>query len=314
VPGAEGPGPQPFRAWLGPRAATDALFGEYLRSLPEEWWTSERKACELQVGHGVRKSVAALSNGSGGQLFIGVSDDKSVPGTAASPLQVEQELRQPLAQPSEWYVVNLNEAVGSVTAVDLSPRVAGRRAFVLEIEPSPLPALVREEDGRLILYLRDGSSSVAADAVTALTWNRRASRERLLLEIFIEFRTMVRQVKIAHGYQIRLGSGFSSRLPRLVRAMEDGTLYRLLSEKDLDELLGRRTPMQAGDVNGFLSRFLDLEGEVFRAWRTVEGFSKEKLHHLNEQQVVQQLSNSHRILEQDLEAFRIWLVNQKILR
>lgn len=303
-----------FRVWLNARKASDELLREYLQGAPDEWWGSEFKRCVSQVGHGIRKSVSVLANERGGQLFMGVADDKSVPGSESSSLQVEQELRQPLAQPSDWYVVNLNQPVASVTAVDLSPRAPGRRAYVLEIEPSPLAAVMRESDGRLALWLRDGSSTQEADGVTALQWNRRSSRERLLLEIFLEFRVMVHQVRIAHGIEIRTGSGFASRLPRLMRSMEDGSLYRLLSESDLDKLLGRRTTSRAGDVAGFLSRFLELEELVFRTWRTVEGFSRTTIHHLNEQQVVQQLSHTHATLEQDVESFRQWLVSEHVLQ
>jgi hypothetical protein len=218
-----------------------------------------------------------------------------------------------LAQPAEWYIVDLTRAVATLDEVDLEPRVPGRRAFVLSVEPVPSPLLVRENDGNLTLFLRSGSSSESAAGVKALAWNRLASRERLLSGIYTEFRTMVHQVRIAHGYNVRTGAGLPARLPLLVRSMEDGSFYRLLSESDIGELLGRRSTSRTGDTQGYLSRFLELEDVV----RTTREGAVGRFHTADTAQrehwVIQQLSDAHRQLEFDLEAFRVWMVTQRLL-
>jgi Putative DNA-binding domain len=307
---AVGGTPSTFRAWLATRSANATLLEQYVQSIGAEWWTSEWKASEDQVGFGVRKTVAAMANGRGGELLIGVKDDKSVPGTTAILQQLEQELTQPLAQPGSWYVVSLLRPTRYLTEVDLSAVSAGRRAFVLEIVPLSQPSLVREDDGSLALYLRSGSSSVKAAAFRALEWSRESSRERLLLGIYREFQTMVKQVRIAYGYDIRLAAGIHPRLPLLVRALQDGSFYELLSDEDIRALLGQRTASQSGDTGGFLSNYLELEDKVERVReRQARNVAADRL----ERTVIQELSNAHTMLESDVREFRGWLVGQRLL-
>jgi hypothetical protein len=299
-----------FRSWLNGRPADEPLLTSYIGSIGAEWWTSEWKACEEQVGYGVRKTVAAMANGTGGEFFVGVKDDKSMPGTSASVQQLEQELGQPLAQPGIWYLVDLLQPVRHVTAVALEGTASGRRAFILEVVPVALPALVREDDGTLALYLRSGGSSTKASGFRALEWNRVATRERLLLTIFREFDTMVHQVRIAVGYDIRVTAGISPRLPYLVRSLEDGTFYNLLTNRDIEAILGRRTPDLTSNTPGFLSRFLELEDRV---WQIRERQARYVAPHLVDDRAIGELSNEHRMLEQGVTEFRRWLVGERVL-
>jgi DNA-dependent RNA polymerase auxiliary subunit epsilon len=308
APGSEGR--LTFRTWLAGRPPDESALEAYVRSIGAEWWTSDWKASEEQVGFGVRKTVAAIANGRGGELFVGVRNDRSIPGTTATLQQLEQELRQALAQPGSWYVVSLLRPTRYVTEVELSTPRPGRRAFVLEVQPLGLPSFVREDDGSLSLYLRSGGSSIRVGGFEAMEWSRETSRERLLLGIFREFQTMVRQVRIAVGYDIRVTAGIQPRLPYLVRALQDGSFYELLSDDDIKAVMGQRTTNQSGDTGGFLSRFLDLEDKV---WRIRERQSRNDAAYNVEAMTIQELSSAHLQLEQDVEAFRLWLVNQRLL-
>jgi len=299
-----------FRTWLAGRTADDALLTEYVHSVGAEWWCSEWKSSEDAVGFGVRKTAAAMANGRGGELFVGVRNDRSVVGTTSTLQQLEQELRQPLARPGTWYIVSLLQPTRYVTEVELTSPRLGRRVFVLEVSPSGIPAFVREDDVSLSLFLRSGGSSVRASSFEALEWSREVARERLLLGIFREFETMVRQVRIAHGYQMRVSAGIQPRLPLLVRSLQNGSFYELLSDDDIRALLGRRTTTGTGDSGGYLSGFLDLEEQVSRARYLV---AKDVEAPAVEGATIQQLSHVHQMLEQDVSSFRIWLVNQHLL-
>jgi len=309
-PQSSGAGKTTFRTWLASRPAEASLLTSYVQSIGAEWWTSEWKASEEQVGFGVRKTVAAMANGRGGELFVGVRNDRFIPGTTATLQQLEQELRQPLAQPGPWYVSSLLRPTHYVTEVKLITPNQGRRAFVLEIQPLGLPSFVREDDGCLSLYLRSGGSSVRAGGFEAMEWSREASRERLLLGIFHEFETMVQQVRIAVGYEIRVTAGIQPRLPFLVRALQDGSFYELLPHDDIKALMGQRTTSRSGDTGGFLSRFLDLEDQV---WRVRERQARNVPAYNVEAMTIQELSNAHQMLEDNVREFREWLANQHLL-
>lgn len=299
-----------FRSSLQGRTPTEELLVGYLRAIGSEWWKSELKACQEQVGHGVRKTVGAMANGFGGELFVGVKDDRTPCGTTATRQQLEQELAQASAQPGPWYVVNLLQPVASVTEVPLAGSTMMPRAFVLEVVQLSMPALVKDDDASLALYLRSGGSTIRADGYRAMEWSRTTSRARLLLGIFREFEIMVHQIRIAVNYDLRVTSGISPRLPFFVRSLEDGRFYDLLSEGDVKQLLGRRTTSQSGDSQGFLSRFLELED---RFWRVRERQSRTVAPHSVDSMTVQELSNDHRMIEQDVDAFRGWLVQERIL-
>jgi hypothetical protein len=300
-----------YRDWLANRSPTESSLREYLDHLPTEGSSLEFKAAEERLGLGVTKSVAALANGPfGGELFLGVTDDRRLVGTTASQQQIEQHLRQENAPPGDWYVVNLNIAVQWITPIQLAGPDAQRRAFVMDVASLAIPAFVLDDDRKLVLYLRTGSNSVRASSRDALEWNRRSTRAKLLLTILHEFETMVRQVRIGSGWDIRVGAGIDPRLPFLVRSLEDGTFYNYLSDNDIVTLLGRRTPSQQGDSQGFLNRFLDLAEQVNRTYARVRELS---LPGNVDQNVVSQLSTYPGMLEQDLTAFRQWLIGQRIL-
>lgn len=157
--------PDSFRSWLAGEAATKLRLGEYVTSLGE-WWNSEFKAATTDIDYGLRKSVCALANARGGEVFLGIEDDRTLGGTLTDETRLEQALRQPRATPADWYVVDLNLTVSHITSVNLAgPR--GRRAHVLEVRPRGIPAFVLEGPNELSLYIRQGSSSVRANGFKA---------------------------------------------------------------------------------------------------------------------------------------------------
>jgi hypothetical protein len=300
-----------FRPWLNGRPASPALLKEYVDGLPAEWWTSELKACEDHAGFGVRKTVAAMANSRGGEVFIGVRDDRSLVGTPTTLLGVEQELAQPNAQPGPWYIVNLQQPVDEVVPVEGAPLGLGDRCLVLHVRRMGVPVFAREYDGRLSLYLRSGSSSVRAAPFEALEHVRQNSRERLLLGIFRELETMVAQIRIAPNYDLRTTAGVFPSLPFFTKSLEDGRFYELLTDTDIVALLGRRSSGQSGDTTGgSLTRFLDLDALVARVR---ERHALVRQPHEVDRFTISELNNQHQMLEQDVAGFRAWLVQQRLL-
>jgi hypothetical protein len=299
-----------FRSSLAGALPTEKALSLFLQSRPAEWFQSELKSCERTVDHGVRKTVAAMANGRGGELFIGVSDaNRSLCGSEIRQQELEQVLQQPLAPPGDWYVVDLRTVIGPPIPVSLT--AAGRWAYVLEVAPSAVPVAVLEADSSLAIWAREGSSTVKLTGFSALRWSREASRERLLLGIYLEFRTMVRQIRISVNYDLRLGTGIWPRLPYLVRSLEDGSFYRLLSESDISKLLGRRSASGQGDESGCLARFLDLEERVALTQQRIA--SNGRPVHEVIRETIAELQDYPRQLEMDLEGLRQWLVGQHIM-
>lgn len=302
-----------FRSWLQGRMPTHAMLVAYLDSLPAEGDWLELKACEAVVGFGVSRSVAAFANSpSGGEVFVGVTNDRRVVGTTSTHQQVEQVLRQENAPPEPWYVVDLLRAVQDITPVPVGED-SGKTVFVLDVVPLPLPTFVREESGGLVLYLRSGSSSVRASSIEALRWNRQSTRARLLLTIYREFEVMVRQVRLMHGYPIRTSWGIPPRLPFLARALEEGTFYTYLEPDDIRKLLGTRGQGPNPVENGFLTSFLDLEADVARARESVARWGGTATPWEREQQALNQLTIHADLLDGDLARFRDWLGMQGVI-
>src|SRR2546427_9018851 len=136
-----------FRSWLAGTKAREGRLIEYLASVGE-WWNSEFKAATTEIDYGLRKTVCALANTDGGEVFLGVRDDKSLTGTDVDGNRIEQILRQGQASPGDWYVVDLNEPVSRTFPIPLANR-SGKRVHVLEVKPRGVPAFVLGRDNEL---------------------------------------------------------------------------------------------------------------------------------------------------------------------
>ncbi len=223
-----------FRGWLAGKKATEQRLIEYLASVGE-WWNSEFKAATTEIDYGLRKTVCALANTDGGEVFLGVQDDKSLTGTDVNGDRIEQILRQEKARPGDWYVVDLNEAVSQTFPITLAKR-SGKRVHILEVKPPGVPAFVLERDNELSLFIRQGGSSVKANSFKALEWQRKVTREDLLRNCYLELKTLSRTVG---GMHLGLAANLGLTVPYLTNRLQDGTIYKLLTDEDLLFLLGR---------------------------------------------------------------------------
>ena|SRR2546426_1940360 len=223
-----------FRSWLAGRKATERRLIEYLASVGE-WWNSEFKAATTEIDYGLRKSVCALANTHGGEVFLGVQDDKSLTGTDVDENRIEQILQQERASPGDWYVVDLNEPVSQTLPITLSNR-SGRRVHILEVRPRGIPVFVLENNNELSLFIRRGGSSVKANSFKALEWQRKVTREDLLRNCYLELKTLSRTVG---GTYLGLAANLGLTVPYLTNRLQDGTIYQLLTDEDLLFLLGR---------------------------------------------------------------------------
>jgi hypothetical protein len=126
--------------------------------------------------------------------------------------------------------------------------------FVLEVQRPGIPVFVYEK-GKLILYIRQGESSLPADSHDALFWDRETNREVILRTCFIEFRTLYRRISSSFP-QYLLGFGFG--FPYLEKRMEDGTFYQYLTKQDLFTLLGE-SATSSGYHPGIYSELFELK-------------------------------------------------------
>lgn len=223
-----------FRSWLAGEGATESKLKRYL-TLLGEWWNSEFKAATTDIDYGLRKSVCAFANTRGGEVFLGVEDDRTLGGTIIDETRLEQTLKQPRAVPADWYLVDLNLPVSHIVSIDLANQPA-KRVHVLEVKPKGIPAFLLEKDGELVLYLRQGSSSMSANGFRAMEWQRQVTREEVLRNLYLELKTLSRTIGVIN---IGIGINLGLTVPYLTARLEDGTLYRLLTDKDLLFLFGR---------------------------------------------------------------------------
>jgi hypothetical protein len=245
-----------YRSWLKGEAPTAENLQTYVASL-DEGWNSEYKAAANDDRMNIRKAVAALGNTAGGEVFLGVANDKTVQGTLLKSNELTDILKQSGAQPASWYSVDLNDAVVDSLTVTLSKGTKPRHAYVLTVARLGVPVLV-DEGGELKLYLRRRDQSVPASGFEALGWNREVNREYILRTCFKEFRSVVNHVDFNFP-QALIGRGWE--LPFLGRRLEDGSIYNFLLEQDMEVLFGKRQP--GGAISrGVISRFFSIRLEL----------------------------------------------------
>lgn len=287
----------------GGEAPSESSFRTYMATLGTEWRRSERKAAALGIDFPARKAIAAMSNTTGGELFLGVSDDPirlELPGTAATPQQLTQNFSQAKAPKETWYVVDLTTVCAAPIVVPLEgkPEVV----YVLEVQPAGLPVLLYRDDDpscapRLDLPIRQGESVIMTDAAGAMGWLRGNRRGKILLNLYREYKLMTERLNQNRPFL----SGIGRTLPYLTRVMEDGSFYEYLEEKDRQMLLGKTTDVYA-NAGGFLTPLLDLQDEVEHIYRVA---AEQNLTPQRRQEWVNQTVMSLRMtLESNLKGFR----------
>lgn len=300
-----------YHEWLRELSPDDKNLHDYLGTLTGEYWNSEFKAAEIDVDFGVRKTVAALANARGGEVFLGVRDDREAVGTEVSIDRLTQVLKQERANPGIWYLVDLNQPVRRSIRVPLG--VAGKAVYVLEVAPAGLPVFVLDSQRVLNLYVRRGASSELRNGFGALEWNRQVSRESILRTCFLEFETLAQRIEPNPNLGPDLGlptSSFGSTLPYLVRRMEDGSFYTHLTMEDRVTLLGRHNP-DSSHSPGFLGRFLRLESVARRVLERMEAGGRDPYTYWPEAQ--QQLSSEFQMILADVDGFKRYLKSQGIV-
>jgi len=170
------------------RITDDAVFGETLKNLlfddyirrhrrAEEllkldesrtlefkstlrWNLKEGRKDDKQVTHAVLKTVAAFLNTEGGDLVIGVADDKTVLGIEHDRLENDDKYKRHLAQ-----VVRNGLGDRAGTCIDPTTQiVAGKTVCVVSCQRSPEPVFLRwkgmEKDPGGDFFVRSGPGTV----------------------------------------------------------------------------------------------------------------------------------------------------------
>ena len=224
-----------FRRSLAGRQATEELLTQYISSLAE-WRESEMKAAVEDVDFPLREAVCAIANSGGGEVFLGLGNDRTIIGTGVTEQRLTQVLQQANAPPGDWYIVDLTRVVHHVLTIPLPAPSSKRFVYVLEVTRPGLPLFVHEENNELSLYLRHGESSIRANSFSALEWGRNLTREEILRTCYLELKVLSRLVsEMFAGMAIGLGL----TLPYLTKRLEDGTFYQYLTDEDIIFILGR---------------------------------------------------------------------------
>lgn len=287
-----------FWVWLEGRASNERELSKYIVTLGE-WWNSEFKAAVDHGDYVLRRAVCALANTRGGEVFLGVSNDRKLVGTRLTEQSINQVLRQDGAHPGVWYVVDLTLVVRRVMPVPLGS--VGTFVYVLEVRSLGLPVFLREETNELSLYLREGESSVKADGFKALEWSRKLTREEILRTCYLELKTLSRTVG---EMNVGLSVGLGLTLPYLSSRLEDGTFYRMLSDEDTMFML--RRSKGSGYEGGILQ-------DLFEVRHRLQQIIERGMHTITQSDESKRiLGDASERLSRSVESFRNYLLRQGI--
>ncbi|MDG6950061.1 MAG: putative DNA binding domain-containing protein [Nitrososphaerota archaeon] len=238
VASKQGPGPSSLAA--------------YLANITGEDWGAEFKRAALDGDYQLRKAVASLGNHGGGELFVGVEDDKRITGTALTVDTFYSRLCQ-RGPTADWYTLDLSTLVESTREIGLSD--PSRRVLVALVRVSLLPGLVVNATGELVWYERRGRSDHTLLPQEWVESIRRFERGKLLLELYREFAAAVSTIpQFTYGQPVA-ATHFS--LPRYDTARRDGSIFTVLTAADQDYLhTSIRTDEAGFAAPGLLARYL----------------------------------------------------------
>jgi hypothetical protein len=238
--------PTTYRSWLATNGqATDpASLREYIHIVPgNEGWHSEFKLSSEQVGFQLREAVAALANGRGGEVLVGVDNAGEVVGSTITREALNAELRQGSQPALDWFVLDLVQVVRHNTVVPFPSEP--KWAYVLEIRERERPVFVRDPDGnRWALPVRSDSDSMQLDARGAIEWYRHVSRGTILRSCYSELANCMGQISFWRGVPETL----PARLPFITKVSEDPSLRGMLTEEDFAMINGKG--VQGGRMSG----------------------------------------------------------------
>ncbi|MBD3235784.1 MAG: DEAD/DEAH box helicase [Candidatus Eisenbacteria bacterium] len=165
------------------RALKDFLFDDYIRrhrrveellKLQESktlefksslrWSLKEDRKDDVHVTHAVLKTIAAFLNTEGGDLLIGVDDDRRVLGIEHDRLESDDKFMRHLAQV-------VQNGLGAPASTLIDPRtqvVAGKTVCLVSCQRSPVPVFLKwkglEKSTRGDFFVRSGPRTIRLDA------------------------------------------------------------------------------------------------------------------------------------------------------
>jgi type I restriction enzyme R subunit len=128
------------------------------------WNLKQDRKDDEQVTFAVLKTIAAFLNTEGGDLLVGVADDKTVLGIEHDRLETDDKFLRHLTQA-------VRNALGDSASTCIDPKiqiVQGKTVCVVSCQRSPVPVLLRWKDLERTeggdLYVRAGPTSIALEA------------------------------------------------------------------------------------------------------------------------------------------------------
>jgi hypothetical protein len=298
-----------FREWLRGNKPTVPLLVNYLSALGHEWLRSEDKLATNDIDSGVRRAVVALHNTRGGQVFLGVNQDRQPEGTNVKVERLRQVLSQrDVPPPNDACLTDLNLAVALPLVVD----DGGQRVVVIETHRTGKAALFLDNESRFQLLYRRGDETLEADAGGTIHWYRQSRREEMLVGLYRELKAFTRR--------IRTWAPFPEIpdpvLPYLASCMANGSLYAFLSEDDLISLIGGSKDANSGSGGGFVGTYLATVRQARVVFREegCEATQPTLGNVLQSRRTGTNLSaNLQEEMDRQVTDFRNWLLHQGIL-
>jgi hypothetical protein len=291
-----------FHQYLKGKEATIEDLKSYLAGL-DEWWNSEFKiATDASLdnnAYSVREAICALANTNGGEIFLGISNDKQIIGTNFTYERLSEILRQSNAPRADWYIIDLNEVIKQSPIIVILDQ--DKKAYILEIRRPGVPIFI-QDNGKMNAPRRIGNQTLKSDGLTTINIYRTMKREEILRTCYIEFRTFTQ--RIHQGYSAwSLGLGL--KFPYLIKRMEDGSFYNELRPEDIRQLVGKKSN-SGGIYGGLFGGIIELNFEIDIILRRIDR-PQEK-----EQEIHEAISGHERHFNNNLTEFKRYLEKEGI--
>jgi predicted HTH transcriptional regulator len=136
------------------------------------WSLKEERKGDKVVTHSVLKTIAAFLNTEGGDLLIGVADDKSIIGIEADQFESDDKFMLHLAQ-----VVRNSLGDRSGTCIDPKTQIVqGKTVCVVSCQRSPEPVFLKwkgvEASAKGDFYVRSGPGTIRLSPQSAVEYIR----------------------------------------------------------------------------------------------------------------------------------------------
>ena len=290
-----------YRESIGAGPPTEENLRFYLDSLqPQEWNKAEYKSYTDTVGVNLSREVAAMANGGGGEIFIGVRDDRAIEGSNVTEVDIRNALRQPDAPRDALFTSDISEVINDLIIVPLERREGSLRAYVLKVVPNGKLVIAKDKYNNYEIFRRRGDSTERAFGWEVIRMIIDTNRERMLKSIYSELKTL--HQRMSHGqYWQYLGLGLD--FPYLQSVLEDGSIYRYLSERDIEVVLGKSSDGR-GWEGGYYTELVEIRARMqFQFNQRVLGWNDD---------VREMISGARERTGKQVEYFRQYLVDNGI--